>query len=224
MMKSDSFFISVIIPVFNGEAFLKQAVESVLCQNYGSMEIIVVDDGSTDQTRNIAAHFGNSIRYVFQANRGPASARNTGLAAASGNIIGFLDADDLWKENRLEVQLRYLKEKSSYDIVLGFTQCIVQGKEGAESFKEPWCCVQLGAALIRKQVFTAVGLFDETYHLCEDWDWFMRAEEAGFSVLKHPEVVQFYRRHGENITNRKKMVTGYQLKAIKSALDRRRKK
>src|SRR5712692_8045370 len=123
-MKSDPFFVSVIVPVYNGEAFLAEAVDSIQRQAYQPLETIIVDDGSTDGTAGIAARFKDNVRYVYQSNNGPPAARNKGLKMARGNVIGFLDADDLWSENKLELQLAYLAEDSSVEIVLGHTQYI----------------------------------------------------------------------------------------------------
>ena len=94
--------ISCIVPVFNGELYLAEALESILKQSYRPLEIIVADDGSTDGTEAIVARFGTQVRYLYQPNSGPATARNLGLGAVRGEFVGFLDADDLWHPEKLE--------------------------------------------------------------------------------------------------------------------------
>ena len=106
-MNSEKPLVSVIMPVYNGAAFLTGAIDNIRRQNYEPLEIIIVDDGSTDSTGQIVASFGSDIRYVYQANQGPAAARNHGLRLATGDLIAFLDVDDLWAENRF-VQLEIL--------------------------------------------------------------------------------------------------------------------
>src|ERR1700722_11062092 len=99
--------VSCVIPVFNGERFLAEAIESVLAQSYETSEIIVVDDGSTDGTKTVAARFDQRVAYVEQSNAGPASARNHGIQRASGDFIAFLDSDDLWHPEKTAIQLAH---------------------------------------------------------------------------------------------------------------------
>ena len=101
--------VSVIIPVYNGERYLEAALKSVIEQDYCPIEIIVVDDGSTDKSAEIAKYF-KEIQYIFQSNKGPgpANARNTGIRAVKGEYIAFLDADDIWMPNKLSIQMNYL--------------------------------------------------------------------------------------------------------------------
>ena len=114
--------VSVILPVYNGERYLGEAIESILTQDYRPIEVIVVNDGSTDNTETIAKQYDNDIIYVLQENSGPAAARNKGLRMASGGIIGFLDYDDLWSDNKLSLQLARLADDPSVEIVVGLSQ------------------------------------------------------------------------------------------------------
>lgn len=226
-MKADQFFVSVIIPVYNGEAFLAKAVESIQQQAYQPLEIIIIDDGSTDGTAKIAASFKDSVRYVYQPNSGPAAARNRGLRMARGSVIGFLDADDLWPENKLELQLACLFEAPPIEIVLGHIQYmrISAAKEGQprfEKFSEPAVFFNLGSALFRKSVFDKVGLFDETLHCGEDVDWFMCAREKSVSIFILKEVTLLYRMHHNNMIRNKLTRDYYFINALKKSLDRRR--
>lgn len=226
-MKCDSFFLSVIIPVYNGERFLAEAVESIQRQAHQPLEIIIVDDGSTDNTATIAASLDGHIRYAFQNNSGPPAARNKGLQMARGNVISFLDADDLWSENKLEVQLGRLAVAPTVEIVLGRTQLmkLTELRDGTPKF-EPWSepvlAMSLGCAIVRRSAFHKVGLFDETLRHAEDWDWFMRARELGVSMQIHQEVMQLYRRHDRNITNQVELDNQHTIRMLKKSLDRRR--
>ena len=210
--------VSVVIPVFNGERFLREAVQSVLDQKYSPLEIIVVDDGSTDGTANVARSL--PVRYLHQTNQGPSAARNRGIEHAQGELITFADADDLWPLAKLELQLPYLTE--DVEIVMGRIQQVFSSSE--EEFGEPAFSVNLGSAVIRKTVFDRVGLFDETMRYSEDVDWFMRAREAGVAIMTIDAVTLFYRQHEENMTRGKSTSELNVLKALKRSLDRRRER
>jgi glycosyltransferase involved in cell wall biosynthesis len=214
--------VSVIIPVFNGERFLREAVESVLAQQYSSLEIIVVDDGSTDGTANVARSLPETVRYFYQTNQGPAAARNRGIEQAQGSLIAFADADDLWPADKLELQLPYLIKEPAVDIVLGRIQQVLLSE--AQEIAEPAFSVNLGSAIIRKSVFERVGLFDETMRYSEDVDWFMRARESGAEIVTIDAVTLLYRQHEENMTRGKSTSELNVLKALKKSLDRRRER
>ena len=211
--------VSVVIPVFNGEAFLREAVQSVLDQKYSPLEIIIVDDGSTDGTERVARSFREVVRYLHQSNQGPAAARNRGIEHAQGSLIAFADADDLWPEGKLHVQLPYLIRDAAIEIVMGRIQ---QVRLSGEEFAEPAFSVNLGSAVIRKSVFERVGLFDETMRYSEDVDWFMRAREGGFAIMTIDAVTLLYRQHEQNMTRGKSTSELNVLKALKRSLDRRR--
>ena len=212
---------SVVIPVFNGERFLRAAVQSVLDQQYSPLEIIVVDDGSTDGTANMARSLPETVRYLYQANQGPAAARNRGIENAQGDLIAFADADDLWPRGKLELQLSYLIKDAALEIVMGRIQQVLSSEE---EFGEPAFSVNLGSAVIRKSVFDRVGLFDETMRYSEDVDWFMRAREAGVAIMTIDAVTLFYRQHEENMTRGKSTSELNVLQALKRSLDRRRER
>ncbi len=107
--------ISCIVPVFNGERYLREALDSIFAQTYRPLEILVADDGSTDRTPYIAAAFGNRLRYLRQDNQGPAAARNLGIRAATGEFIAFLDADDVWHPEKLERQMARFQVRPELD-------------------------------------------------------------------------------------------------------------
>jgi glycosyltransferase involved in cell wall biosynthesis len=208
--------VSVVIPVFNGERFLREAVQSVLDQKYSPLEIIIVDDGSTDATETVARSFSETVRYLRQTNQGPAAARNRGIEHARGDLIAFLDADDVWPEGKLELQLPYLINDRTIDIVMGRIQ--------TGEFAEPVFSVNLGSAIIRKYVFERVGFLDESMRYSEDVDWFMRAREGGAAIKTVEAVTLIYRQHDENMTRGKSASELNVLKALKRSLDRRRER
>ena len=214
--------VSVVIPVFNGERFLREAVESVLAQKYSPLEIIMVDDGSTDGTADVARSLSETVRYLHQTNQGPAAARNRGIERAQGSLIAFADADDLWPEDKLALQLPYLMRDPAAEIVMGRIQQVLLSETGAENFAEPAFSVNLGSAIIRKSVFERVGLFDETMRYSEDVDWFMRAREGGAAIVTIDAVTLLYRQHDQNMTRGKSTSELNVLKALKRSLDRRR--
>jgi glycosyltransferase involved in cell wall biosynthesis len=214
--------VSVVIPVFNGERFLREAVESVLAQKYSPVEIIIVDDGSTDGTATVARSLSETVRYLHQTNQGPAAARNRGIKQARGSLIAFADADDLWPADKLEMQLPYLITAPAIEIVMGRIQQVLLSATKADEFAEPAFSVNLGSAVIRKSVFERVGLFDETMRYSEDVDWFMRARETGVAITTIDAVTLFYRQHEQNMTRGKSTSELNVLKALKKSLDRRR--
>jgi len=226
--------VTVIIPVYNGEQFLAAAIESVRQQTYKPLEVIIVDDGSTDHSAAIVANYrtaglGAWLRYLHQANAGPAVARNYGLALAQGEVIAFLDADDLWPANKLQVQVAQLVDEPGLQLVWGHYQTLVlcQTETNARAFVEfaqPALSPLLGSMLIRKNAFDQIGLFDPAFTSSEDVDWIMRVREVGCSLKVMPEVTLFYRLHGQNLTHRKTLVQLKYVQALRQSLVRRRQK
>lgn len=221
--------VSVIIPVHNCRAFLAEAVASVRSQGDTDLELIIVDDGSTDGTADVAGHLlGPDLRYAYQERGGPARARNRGLMLAEGDVIGFLDADDLWPADRLARQRRRLDEDPSLDVVLGRTRCVRRsarrgGGHGLEEASPPFVLLTPTAALFRRRAFQRVGGFDETLRYSEDTDWFMRARECGVPLLVEDEVTLLYRRHEANMTRARDLRELRMLDVLKRSLDRRRR-
>jgi glycosyltransferase involved in cell wall biosynthesis len=227
--------LSVIIPAYNGAVFLAEAVESVYQQNYHPLEIIIVDDGSTDDTARIAANFKGDVRYVYQAHSGrPAAGRNRGIKESVGEIIGFLDQDDLWPANKLALQISPLLNDLSLDVILGHTQMMqltstVAGKREFEASSKPVDYMLLSSALFKRPVFEKVGFFDESLaYFGDDLDWFIRAREQGISVRQLDEVTLFWRIHETNTSHTQPIrdhARGYDralTEVIKKSLDRRR--
>ncbi len=224
-MPQDQFTVSVIVPAYNAALYLAEALTSLQSQSTKPFEIIVVDDGSIDDSAAIAQSFAG-VRLIQQPNSGPAAARNTGINVAQGTVIGFLDADDLWPPDKLQIQLSVLKANSEAEIVVGQVQLwrlIDATSRRFEPFSEPWTSVNVGSALIRRSVFDRVGRFDSGLRHSEDVDWFVRVREQGIKLVTHPEISLLYRIHDTNLTSDKAARDRYLLAAVKRSLDRRRK-
>ena len=177
---------SVIIPTYNRGWILKEAIDSVLTQDYKDFELIVVDDGSTDNTSEILASYGNGIRVLFQENKGVSAARNRGIAEASGQFIAFIDSDDLWLPQKLSTQVEFFNQTPDALICQTEEVWIRKGKRVNPKMRhkkpsgmifEPsleLCLVSPSAVMIRRVLFDRVGEFDVTLPACEDYDLWLR--------------------------------------------------
>lgn len=234
-MKPAQLFVSVIIPVYNGEAFLAEAIQSILKQDYQPLEIIIVDDGSTDKTANVAAKFKNVAHYVYQPNNGPSAARNQGIKMAVGNVIAFLDADDLWPEESLKRQLTYLATNPEIEIVHGHLQNMQMeidkaSKNLVEKFGKPRVSFNVGSVVYRKSVFEKIGLFNEDLRYSEDVELLVRVKENGISWMIIDQVTLFYRRYKQSVAaadNEHTLGNMHALslvRILKKSLDKRRQK
>ena len=220
-------FVSVIIPAYNCEGFITESVESVRRQNHNPLEIIIVDDGSTDGTAGRVKTLGKDIRYMRQSNRGPAAARNRGITMAGGDVIAFLDADDYWPSNKMEIQLARLEKDPQIEVILGRVQFIgtlteADRKIRFESPDNTTININLGSGIFRKSVFERVGVFDESLRHFEDCDWFLRAREKEVSMVILEDVALHYRRHENSMSRRKSEDDPTMIQILKKSLDRRR--
>lgn len=227
MSKRDT--ISLIMPVFNGEAFIAEALESVLRQGRPPDEIIVVDDGSSDRSAEIAVGF-EGVRVVRTLHRGLPAARNRGLEEASGGLIIIFDADDLLPADALAFLSGTLADEVMVDIAIGRVQLIgaaehpEDGMLRVQTITRPFYSFTFGGSLIRRRAFDKVGRFDEAMEYCDDVDWFLRAREAGCSFSFQEQVTLYYRRHAGNMTRRRELDMQGLLRSFKGSLDRRRSK
>jgi glycosyltransferase involved in cell wall biosynthesis len=199
--------ISVVMPCFNAERFVADAVASVLGQSYGNVELIVVDDGSSDGSKRLLSAYGNRITLIEQANRGPYPARNAGLARARGEFIAFLDADDYWLPQTLATLHRALIDADA-DIAYCGWQNVGEGI-AAEPYVPPeyekgdpveafvrTCPWPIHAALTRKTVVDRLAGFSERRFSSMDYDFWLRALAHTRRIVRVPEVLAFYRWHG----------------------------
>jgi glycosyltransferase involved in cell wall biosynthesis len=199
--------ISCIVPVYNGARFLAEALDSILAQTVPPGEIVVVDDGSTDATAEVAKSYGPRVRYTWQANAGPASARNRGIGSTSGDFVAFLDADDRWHPEKTARQMAAFEANPAADICITYLQNfwveeLAQEREKMRdhAFAKPMPGYVLQCLLARRRVFDAIGRLDEAKRLGEDQDWYLRADRAGIvkEIVKEPLV--FRRIHQQNIS------------------------
>jgi glycosyltransferase involved in cell wall biosynthesis len=219
--------VSVVIPVRNGEAYLGEAIASVRRQSHPPLEIVVIDDGSTDGTASLAERLGSDIRLIRRPHSGVTVSRNRGIQAARGDLIAFLDCDDVWADDKLALQIPILAAHPNIEIVLGHTRRMwAPAAGGADAaalrLTESELALHLGAALIRRSTFERLGLFDEALPTAEDWDWFMRARERGAVVVVHPHVTLLYRRHGGNMSNDEPATRTALVGLIRRSIARRR--
>ena len=178
--------VSVIIPSYNRGWILKEAVDSVLSQEFYDFELIVVDDGSEDNSPDILASYGNRIKVIRQENKGVSSARNKGIALSSGRYIAFLDSDDLWLPGKLSAQLAFFESNpvalicQTEEIWLKNGKRVNPGKRHKKIsgfyFEKSLelCMVSPSAVMVKRTLFDMVGLFDETLPACEDYDMWLR--------------------------------------------------
>ncbi len=205
--KTDRPMVSAIIPVRNGASFLADAVASIQAQNYPGIEIIVVDDGSTDDIQDVLRRLPAAIRYIRQEPSGPAAARNRGILAAKGELIAFLDVDDLWPPDNLNLMVDALSGKPGRDVVQGYAQIMRQMPDAGryEFFGSPRDVFPnyLGAGLYRRTAFDRVGMLDEGMTFGEDVEWFYRARAAGLDIERLEQISLLVRRHDRNMTRGK---------------------
>ena len=211
--------VSVVMPVYNTEAFIGEAIASVLSQAGGhQVELFVVDDGSTDGSAAEVAKFDN-VRFLrHETNRGIGTGRNTGLAEASGNYLAFLDADDVWPEGSLAARMDLLERDTACDAVAGR---VVQFGEGRPD-GEPEAGFLAGNTVVRREAFDRVGNFDETLKVGEFLDWYARAVDAGLRFAQVEDVVLRRRVHGSNTMLRLGKEPLDYTRLLRSALARRR--
>jgi glycosyltransferase involved in cell wall biosynthesis len=224
---SSNLSVSVVIPVYNGEAFLHEAISSALHQTVTPREIIVIDDGSTDRTFQIASGFGPPVLCYRQEHQGPPAARNCGIERATSEWIGLLDSDDVWPNNSLELQLNQAATDPTVQVVAGYARLWTHSEgillpQPSGIGEEPRLFLGWGSVLIRKSLFSRLGMLNAQFLCCDDWDWFMRARELGIRMHIHNGLVLHYRRHGQNLTNNHALNNRFVIKMLKQSLDRRR--
>jgi len=220
--------ISLIIPTYNAEAFIAETIETINQQTFQSFEIIIVDDGSTDATVSTIKKQARNSRLIHQNYTGkPTTGRNKGVQAARGKFIAFLDHDDLWPKNKLELHFKNMQENPHADIVVGTTQIFRFKPEidppEMEYLSEAKHNLLLSASLIKKSVFEKIGFFDESLkYWGSDGDWFLRAREKGVGFHFHNDVTLNWRFHDFNTSSQEKYRNLAIIEILKNSLDRRR--
>lgn len=208
MPASDKWGVSVVVPIYNGVRYLNEAIQSILAQIEAPREIILVDDGSTDDSpaliQRIAASAPIPLRYALQANHGTAAARNRGIELAASPLIAFLDQDDLWLPEKLCRQCDLLRRQPAAGYSITQVEFFMDG-DGPQPawvrtkrFEGPQPGYLPSCLLVRRSTFTQVGVFDPALRNGSDTDWFARVRDAGVDVAIAPEVLVRYRVHSGN--------------------------
>jgi glycosyltransferase involved in cell wall biosynthesis len=221
--------VSVIMPVYNGERYLEAAIASVLAQTAPAGEIVVVDDGSTDRSPEVAQSFGPPVRCAREPHTGLPGTLNRGVELARGAFLAFLDADDLWMADKLAHQLGALGANAHLDAVFAHVEQFVSPEldpslaPAIPAGHETGPAYLAGTMLIRTEAFHRVGPFDRRWQIGNFGDWYLRAQDAGLEHLMLPHVLLRRRLHRENMGVSQRASRGDYARILKSALDRRRR-
>lgn len=214
--------VSVVVGSFNGERYLAEAIESALAQDHPAVEVVVVDDGSTDATPDIVARY--PVRSIRQPNGGQGAAKNTGVAAARGELIAFLDHDDVWFPAKLSRQVEALAARPEAAGALARLEVLLEPGVPhppwlTRSREYPW--FPPSSWLLRRAAFEQVGPFD-TVSIGPDFDWMLRARDSGaqFEIVEGP--LGRYRFHGENVSYRRGEIRDHGFEALRRSLERKR--
>ena len=217
--------VSMIVPAYNAERFLGETLEGAVAQTYTPVEVIVVDDGSTDATSEVAARFG--VRVLRQSNGGRSAARNAGIAAARGAFLAFCDADDVSMPTRIESQMTYLAEHPE----LGVAGCMLEifmdpGVPRPRWVRpqdlEPHHALQTSTLLVRRELFETIGSFDTSYDSGEEHQWLSRAIDAGVKIGSVDEVLVRYRVHHANASHDRDAVRDGMFRFLRESVARKR--
>jgi len=224
--------ISVIMPAFNVAAYIDDALQSILQQHYDPLQLIVVDDGSTDTTSGIVEtyrhQFGDRLKYIYQDNSGVSRARNVGLMHARSELIAFLDGDDVWPKDVLTRHANFLKANPHAHAVMGLVSSFADRSFpfealDAQEFSEPYFVGQVGTVLMHSRVLDIVGNFDESLTTGEDADWFLRIKQKGLPIGRTDALSLYYRiRKGSLMRRETASQNELVLKILKKSVERQR--
>ena len=216
--------VSVIIPAYQAEQFLGEALASVRAQTYQSLHVVVVDDGSTDATAEVIGRFPEVLYVRLASNGGPAVARNAGIAAARGEMVAFLDADDIMLPECIEVQVGHLLDNPECGCILAkqdvFAKPGVIAPAGLRGLLDPLKdpLVYSMSALVRVDALQRSGGFDPSFRVCSDMDWLFRLHARGVRIDSIDQVLVRRRIHGANISYRVDDLQRDLLRAVKSRI------
>jgi len=222
--------VSCIVPVFNGERYLSEALESIFAQSYRPLEVIIVDDGSTDGTSLVAAAYEDRARILKQSNKGPSATRNLGVSASRGDFVAFLDPDDLWHPDKLARQMVRFAARPELDLSVAHAELfwVSEMEDEAARLRDQGRihvvpAYTSGTLLTRRIFFDAVGDFDVSLWFGDATDWFLRAANRGAVIELLPDVLLYHRMHTTNLTRRRVFASREEfLRIVKRSLDNRR--
>ena len=219
--------VACIVPLYNGRAFVLDALASIAAQTWPAREVIVVDDGSGDGGAALVAEHHPEVRLIRQDNAGEAAARNRGIAEARSDYIALLDQDDLWRPRKLELQMAALLADPAADWCIGQQRMVMLEEPGADWARPDFLDRPLpgylpGCMLVRRRAFERIGLFDASYRIGSDTDWFMRARSGGLRLVSVPEEVLLRRIHGANASRDAESFYGNLMRVVRAHLVRRR--
>jgi len=220
--------VSVVIPAHNSQQYIAPTLDSVLAQKHRPLEILVVNDGSTDSTARIVRGYAPEVRLIEQGQCGHPAARNAGIRAATGEFLAFLDHDDLWSPDKLERQIASFERNAALDLVFGHVQNFFTPEMTKEERERvavplrPLPGLLQGAMLARRRSFDRVGWFPEERGMGDFLDWYGRALLARMNVEMLPETVVYRRIHANNYQRTHKYQRREYLRAVKDLLNRRR--
>jgi glycosyltransferase involved in cell wall biosynthesis len=217
--------VSTIIPVFNGAGYVSQAIDSVLNQTFTQVEVLVVDDGSTDDTQQqVLAIKDTRVRYFSQPHAGASAARNYGVQNSCGQFLSFLDSDDLWESHKLATQVAVFAHNPQVDMVFGHYIEFLSHKLVAPgvTLTEPSPAYSSGTMLIKRTAFDRVGKFSTQWQLGEFIDWYTRAVDLGLRTVMLPEALLWRRIHNENIGLREQGLRSQYAQVVAAIIKRRR--
>jgi len=227
----DSPKVSVIVPTYNRADRLERALNSIVSQTYQDFELIVVDDGSTDKTSQLMKSFPKAQYFYIKKNSGVSKARNVGLAFAKGELICFLDSDDLWKEKKIQIQSLWLENNKDSQICYTDEIWVRNGvrvnpmnrhrKYSGDIFRHclGLCIVSPSSVMIRAKLFDEIGNFDESLPACEDYDlWLRIASKYAFHFIEEPLIIK-YGGHSDQLSRKYWGMDRFRVVALKKLLD-----
>ncbi len=214
--------LSIVMPLFDTGSCVAEAIDSLLRGADRLLEVIVIDDGSTDNGPEIARSFGAPVRVITQEQRGPAAARNVGARLARGDLLGFLDADDVWCAGIPDPRLAILDSDPHVSVVLGRTQFYIPRDDGERTpYLQPFHGAEAGAMIMRRQVMVDSGGYDESFVHAEDMDFVLRLRDMGVSLIEIPDICQHARLRQGSLCRDIDAVNAGRLRAVRAAMVRR---
>lgn len=218
--------VTCVIPVHNGGRYLRQAIDSVLAQNTKNVVVLVIDDGSTDDSVAIACSYPDRVHCLSQARGGPAAARNHGARSAETPYLAFLDQDDWWAPDKLARQLGHFARRPDLDVSIGHVQSVWADEQGTREADQPRSGIVPGfipgTMLVRASAFARMGGFDNRLWYVDGLDWFARALDHNLAFEILPDVLLFHRVHADNLSRRGGESRSEALQVLRAALARRR--